>query len=56
MVILKIVTYEIMPSPSGEKRFNELLKEPRTKRNIIKKAYLLSEDCEILKEYHEKGF
>lgn len=56
MVILKIISYEVMPLPSGEKRFNEILKEPRTKRNIIKKAYLLSEDNEILKEYSERGF
>lgn len=53
MVILKIISYEIMPTLAGQVRFEELVFDNRTKRTIIKRAYLLDEDGQILNEYQE---
>lgn len=53
MVILKIISYEIMPTLAGQERFKELVFDNRTKRTIIKRAYLLDEDGQILNEYQE---
>ena len=42
-----------MPTLAGQVRFEELVFDNRTKRTIIKRAYLLDEDGQILNEYQE---